>query len=138
MSKLGAALTQPEGDRTNYREGYVIKEDFTVRIRISVRPRIHVHGRLEGSDLEFAHLYNALRRKHDMGTAELLKKDGKFYLHVTISKDFNQSYVPRTFIGIDVNENSIAILALDESGSTEIGDSGIQRAGEVKLRIRKI
>ena len=73
-----------------------------------------------------------------MGTAELLKKGGKFYLHVTISKDFNQSYVPRTFIGIDVNENSIAILALDESGSTEIGDSGIQRAGEVKLRIRKI
>jgi len=62
-----------------------------------------------------------------MGTAELLKKY-EFYLHITISRDFNRTYVPRTFIGIDVNENSIAILALDESGSTEIGDSGIQRA----------
>jgi len=32
MSKAGTALTQPEGDRMNYREGYIIKEDFTVRI----------------------------------------------------------------------------------------------------------
>ena len=48
------ARKKPMPVRMNYKEGYIVKEDFTVRI--SVYPRIHVHGRLEGSDLDFAYL----------------------------------------------------------------------------------
>ena len=105
---------KPMPVKMNYKEGYIVKEDFTVRI--SVYPRIHVHGRLEGSELDFAYLYNALKGKYDIGTAELLKKDGEFYLHITISRDFNRTYEPKTFVGVDVNENSVAITALDENG----------------------
>ncbi|WP_456486232.1 RNA-guided endonuclease InsQ/TnpB family protein [Candidatus Alkanophaga liquidiphilum] len=120
---------KPMPVRMNYKEGYVVKEDFTVRI--SVYPRIHVYGRLKGSDLDFAYLYNALKGKYDIGTAELLKRDGEFYLHVTISKDFNKSYEPKTFIGIDVNENSVAITALDESG--RVLKSAILEFNELKF-----
>ncbi|RLG38354.1 MAG: transposase [Candidatus Alkanophagales archaeon] len=120
---------KPMPVRMNYKEGYVVKEDFTVRI--SVYPRVHVYGRLKGSDLDFAYLYNALKGKYDIGTAELLKRDGEFYLHVTISKDFNKSYEPKTFIGIDVNENSVAITALDESG--RVLKSAILEFNELKF-----
>ena len=61
---------KPMPVRMNYKEGYVIR-DFMVRI--SVYPRVHVHGRLEGSDLDFAYLYNALNGKYAIGTAELLE-----------------------------------------------------------------
>jgi len=115
--------------RMNYKEGYIIKEDFTVRI--SASPRIHIHGKLEGSDLDLAYLYNALKGKYDIGTAELLKKNGVFYLHITISKDFNQSYEPKTFVGIDMNENSVAITALDDTG--RVLESAILEFNELKF-----
>ncbi|WP_456487812.1 RNA-guided endonuclease InsQ/TnpB family protein [Candidatus Alkanophaga liquidiphilum] len=123
------ARKKPMPVRMNYKEGYIVKEAFTVRI--SVYPGIHVHGRLEGSELDFAYLYNALRGKYDIGTAELLKKNDKFYLHITISEDFNQSYEPKTFIGMDVNENSVAITALDENG--RVLKSAILEFNELKF-----
>ncbi len=120
---------KPMPVRMNYKEGYIVREDFTVRI--SVYPRVHVHGKLEGSELDFAYLYNALKGKYEIGVAELLKKNNKFYLHITISKDFNQSYEPKTFIGVDVNENSVALTALDEGG--RVLKSAILEFNELKF-----
>ena len=50
-----------------------------------------------------------------MGQAELLYRDGVYYLHVTVTREFDvpEPNTADTVVGVDINERNIALTALD-------------------------
>ena len=108
--------------RANYEEGYNLSltDDGDVAFRISAKPYRHVKGVLEGSDAHLDVLRTALTSDEwKIGTAEALFHDNNAELHVTVTNTervVRDKQNSRTVIGVDVNEDNVALTALSENG----------------------
>jgi len=108
--------------RANYEEGYnlTLRDDGTVEFRISAKPYKHVKGVLEGDDTHLDILRAALSGDEwTIGTAEALFYDGTSELHVNVTnpeRTVRDKQDSRTVIGVDVNEDNVALSALSAEG----------------------
>ncbi|WP_435185748.1 RNA-guided endonuclease InsQ/TnpB family protein [Halobellus sp. EA9] len=108
--------------RANYEEGYnlTLRDDGTVEFRISTKPYKHVKGVLEGDDTHLDILRAALSDNGwTIGTAEALFYDGTPELHINVTnteRTVRDKQDSRTVIGVDVNEDNVALSALSAEG----------------------
>ena len=108
--------------RANYEEGYNLSltDDGNVAFRISAKPYKHVKGVLKGSDAHLDILKTALTNDEwKIGTAEALFHNGNAELHVNITntdQTVRDKQDSRTVVGVDVNEDNVALTALSEDG----------------------
>ena len=108
--------------RANYEEGYNLSltDDGEVAFRISAKPYNHVKGILKGSDAHLYLLKNALTGDEwKVTTSEALWREGEPELHVNIrntERTVRDKQDSRTVIGVDVNEDNVALTALSEDG----------------------
>jgi putative transposase len=108
--------------RANYEEGYNLSltDDGDVAFRISAKPYKHVKGVLEGDDAHLDVLKTALAGDEwNIGTAEALFHDGTPELHVNVTnteRTVRDKHDSRTVIGVDVNEDNVALSALSADG----------------------
>ena len=122
--------------RANFTEGYNLSltDDGDVAFRISAKPYNHVKGVLEGSDAHLNLLKTALTGdKWKVSTSETLWCDGKPELHVNIrntEQTVRDKQDSRTVVGVDVNEDNVALTALSEDG---VEDSLVIDFPEIKF-----
>jgi putative transposase len=108
--------------RANYEEGYNLSltDDGDVAFRISAKPYKHVKGVLEGSDAHLDILKTALTSdKWKIGAAEALFHNENAELHVNVTnteQTVRDKQDSRTVVGVDVNEDNVALTALSEDG----------------------
>ncbi|SNZ15050.1 transposase, IS605 OrfB family, central region [Natronoarchaeum philippinense] len=108
--------------RANYKEGYNLSltDDGDVAFRISAKPYNHVKGVLEGSDVHLDILKSALESDGwKIGTAEALFHNDNAELHVNVTnteQTVRGKLDSRTVVGVDVNEDNVALTALSEDG----------------------
>ncbi|OYR79383.1 transposase [Halorubrum sp. E3] len=108
--------------RANYEEGYnlTLRDDGTVEFRISAKPYKHVNGVLEGDNTHLDILRAALAGDGwTIGTAEALFHNGNPELHVNVTnteQTVREKQDSRTVIGVDVNEDNVALSALSAEG----------------------
>jgi putative transposase len=108
--------------RSNYEEGYTLSltDDGNVAFRISAKPYKHVTGVLEGNDAHLDILTTALAGDEwKIGTAEALFHNGTPELHVTVTtteRTVRDKQDSQTVVGVDVNEDNVALTALSEQG----------------------
>ena len=108
--------------RANYEEGYNLSltDDGEVAFRISTKPYNHVKGILKGSDAHLDLLKNALTSDGwKVTTSEALWREGEPELHVNIcntERTVRDKQDSRTVIGVDVNEDNVALTALSADG----------------------
>ena len=108
--------------QANYEEGYnlTLCDDRTIEFRVSAKPYKHVKGVLEGDDTHLDILRAAIAGDEwTIGTAEALFHDETPELHVTVTnteRTVRDKQDSRTVIGVDVNEDSVALTALSEGG----------------------
>ena len=88
--------------------------------RISAAPYKHVKGVLEGSDAHLDLLKTALTGDEwKVSTSETLWRDGEPELHVNIrntKQTVRDKQDSRTVVGVDVNEDNVALTALSTDG----------------------
>jgi len=108
--------------RANYEEGYNLSltDDGGVAFRISAKPYKHVKGVLKGSDAHLDILKTALTSDEwKIGTAEALFHNENAELHVNVTnteQTVRDKQDSQTVIGVDVNEDNVALTALTEDG----------------------
>jgi IS605 OrfB family transposase len=107
--------------RMNYEEGYNLSpNNGDVAFRISAKPYKHIKGVLDGSNTHLDILKAALASDEwKIGTAEALFHNGNAELHVTVTnteQTVRDKQDSRTVIGVDVNEDNVALTALSEDG----------------------
>ncbi|MUW15263.1 IS200/IS605 family element transposase accessory protein TnpB [Halorubrum sp. CBA1125] len=108
--------------RANYEEGYnlSITDDGDVAFRISAKPYNHVKGILKGDDAHLDILKTALESDEwKIGTAEALFHNDTPELHVNVTntgQTVRDKHDSRTVVGVDVNEDNVALTALSEVG----------------------
>jgi IS605 OrfB family transposase len=108
--------------RANYEEGYNLSltDDGDVAFRISTKPYKHVKGVLKGSDAHLDILKTALESyKWKIATAEALFHNDTAELHVNVTnteQTVRDKQNSRTVVGVDVNEDNVALTALTEGG----------------------
>ncbi|MWV39066.1 RNA-guided endonuclease TnpB family protein [Natrialba sp. INN-245] len=108
--------------RANFTEGYNLSltDDGDVGFRISAKPYNHVKGILEGSDAHLDLLKTALQDDEwKVSISEALWNDGKPELHVNIrntEQTVRDKQDSRTVVGVDVNEDNVALTALSKDG----------------------
>ena len=108
--------------RANYEEGYNLSltDDGDVTFRISAKPYKHVKGILKGSDAHLDILKTALESDEwKIETAEALFRGGNAELHVNVTnteQTVRDKQDSRTVIGVDMNEDNVALTALSEDG----------------------
>jgi IS605 OrfB family transposase len=108
--------------RANYEEGYTLSltDDGDVVFRVSAKPYRHVTGVLKGSGAHLDILKTALESDEwKIGTAEALFHNGNAELHVDVTnteQTVREEQDSRTVVGVDVNEDNVALTALSESG----------------------
>jgi putative transposase len=120
--------------RMNYGEGYnLFFEDETVRFRISAKPYKHVEGELCGTQDQFDLLTQTIEDDDwHVGTAEALCRNEREELHVTVTNEtaeVESKTTADTVVGVDINEDCVALAALTESG---IEDSIVIDYPEIK------
>ena len=109
----------------NHGEGYRLfpEEDGTVRYRITATRGTHVTGELRGSPDHFDRLQTAFNDDEwRVGTAELVHKHNEWRLHVTVTHENHRvanKVDAETIVGVDVNEDCIALAAMSRSGSVK-------------------
>jgi len=102
-----------------YQEGYdLTMDDNTDRVlfRLSPKPYKHVKGHLRGAPDAMDELKRAISSDEvDVGQTELLYRDGVYYLHVTVTREFDIPDPDQadTLVGVDINERNVALTALD-------------------------
>jgi IS605 OrfB family transposase len=122
FGKLSHTKNGPYPLRANFTEGYTLSltSDGDVAFRISAKPYNHVKGILEGSDAHLDLLKSALTGDEwKVTTSETLWRDGDPELHVNIrntEQTVRDKQDSRTVIGIDVNEDNVALTAFSENG----------------------
>ncbi|MFC6942785.1 RNA-guided endonuclease InsQ/TnpB family protein [Salinirubellus sp. GCM10025818] len=122
--------------RANYEEGYTLSltDDGDVAFRISAKPYNHVKGVLEGSDDHLNLLKTALASDEwKVTTSETLWRDGDPELHVNIrntEQTVRDKQDSQTVVGVDVNEDNVALTALSEDG---VEDSLVIDFPEIKF-----
>ena len=100
-------------------EGYRLTVDDDtnrVQFRISPKPYKKVKGHLRGEPDAMNELREAITSEEvDVGQAELLYRDGVYYLHVTVTREFDvpDPDTSDTLVGVDINERNVALTALD-------------------------
>ena len=108
--------------RANFTEGYNLSltDDGDVAFRISAKPYKHVKGVLKGSDAHLDILKTALESDGwKIGTAETLFHNDNPELHVNVTnteQTVRDKHDSRTVVGVDVNEDNVALTALSEDG----------------------
>lgn len=101
-----------------YTEGYTLslRDDARVGFRISPQPSTPVEGFLRGRKRDIERVTRVLHGESEwsVGRAEVVYRDGVYYLHVTVSRDqpLTDPETAQTIISVDVNERNIAITAL--------------------------
>jgi putative transposase len=111
--------------RANYTEGYNLSltNDGNVAFRISAKPHKHVKGVLDGDDAHLDILKTALTSDEwNIGTAEALFHNENAELHVNVTnteQTVRDKQDSRTVVGVDVNEDNVALTALSEDGVEE-------------------
>jgi putative transposase len=106
--------------RANYGEGYDLSksEDGEISFRISAMPYKHVEGVIEGADAHLDIIRSALSGEAwNIGTAEVIFKQGTPELHVCVTQPetpVRDSKHSRTSVGVDINEDNVALTALNE------------------------
>ncbi|MEF8828061.1 MAG: transposase [Haloarcula sp.] len=114
--------TGPYPLRSNFDEGYTLSltESGEIAFRISAKPYKHVTGILNGAVPHKDILEAALTGdKWKLTTAEVLWRDGTPELHINVTnteqtvRDRSDS---RTVVGMDVNEDNVALTALSSGG----------------------
>ena len=120
--------------RSNHGEGYdLFLDDDRIRFRLSTQPYKPLYGVLEGSRADLDRLRDALQSEvWRVGTAEALLRNGIYELHIVISQpatDIRNHETSRTVVGVDINEDCIALTALGIDG---IIDSLIVDYPEIK------
>jgi hypothetical protein len=122
--------------RANFTEGYNLSltDDGDVAFRISAKPYKHVKGVLKGSDAHLDILRTALESDGwKIGTAEALFHNDTPELHVNVTntkQTVRDKQDSRTVVGVDVNEDNVALTALSEDG---IKDSLVIDFPEIKF-----
>ena len=122
--------------RANYEEGYNLSltDDGNVAFRISAKPYNHVKGVLEGSDAHLDILQTALESDEwKIGTAEALFHNDTPELHVNVTnteQTVRDKQDSRTVVGVDVNEDNVALTVLSEDG---VEDSLVIDFPEIKF-----
>jgi IS605 OrfB family transposase len=108
--------------RANYGEGYMLSRTKSgeIAFRISAKPYKHVTGTLDGAAPHRDILDVALTSDEwSIGTAEVLWRGGAPELHIDVTnteqtvRDQSDS---RTVVGVDVNEDNVALTALSAEG----------------------
>ncbi|WP_251329449.1 RNA-guided endonuclease InsQ/TnpB family protein [Haloplanus pelagicus] len=108
--------------RANYEEGYNLSltDNGDVAFRISAKPYKHVKGVVDGDDAHLDILKNALTSDEwKIGTAEALFHNENAELHVNVTnteQTVRDKQDSRTVVGVDVNEDNVALTALSENG----------------------
>jgi IS605 OrfB family transposase len=121
--------------RMNYTEGYnlFLQDDNRVRFRISAKPYNHIKGELRGTQDQFDLLTQAMKDDDwHVGTAEALVRHGREELHVIVTNEtaaVGTKTAAETVVGVDINEDCVALAALTESG---IEDSVVIDYPEIK------
>lgn len=109
----------------NHGEGYRLfpEDDGTVRFRITATRGTHVKGELRGSSDHFDQLRTAFNDEEwRVGTAEVVHKHNEWRLHVTVTHATHRVASKNdadTIVGVDVNEDCIALVAMSQSGSVK-------------------
>jgi transposase len=122
--------------RANFTEGYNLSltDDGDVAFRISAKPYNHVKGILEGSDAHLNLLKTALTSDEwKVSTSETLWCNGEPELHVNVTnteQTVRDKQNSRTVVGVDVNEDNVALTALSEDG---VEDSLVIDFPEIKF-----
>lgn len=111
---------QKDGPMTaslNHRDGYTVEDAQTVKI--STVPYNRVEARIDGRDEDHIYLRRALDGQYRFGTADVLQRDGDFYIHITV----RTGNVPEiaegethTYIGVDINESNVMLSAVTPDG----------------------
>jgi IS605 OrfB family transposase len=120
----------------NHGEGYRLFPEGggAVRFRITATRGTHVKGELRGSPDHFDRLQTAFTDgEWRVGTAEVVYKHDEWRLHVTVSHETHRvasKHDADTIVGVDVNEDCIALAAMGRSGS--IRDSVVFEYPSVK------
>lgn len=120
----------------NHGEGYrlFLEDDETVRFRVTVTNGTHVKGELRGSPKHFTRLRTALTDDEwRVGTAEVVHKHEEWRLHVTVTHEQHRVASKTnadTIVGVDVNEDCIALAAMHRDGS--VTDSVVLEYSEIK------
>jgi putative transposase len=121
--------------RANYEEGYNLSltDDGDVAFRISAKPYQHVTGTLKGDDAHLDILTTALTTNQwQLTTAEVLWRGGTPELHVNVTnttQTVRDKHDSRTVVGVDVNEDNVALAALSED---DIEDTLVIEFPEIK------
>ena len=108
--------------RANFTEGYNLSltDDGDVAFRISAKPYKHVKGVLKGSAAHLDILKTGLENDEwKIGTAEALFHNDNSELHVNLTnteQTVRDKHDSRTAVGVDVNEDNVALTALSEDG----------------------
>ena len=114
--------TGPYPLRMNHTEGYTLSltDEGDVAFRISPQPYHPVRGTVVGDPAHLDVLKTALSSDEwKIGTAEALFTDGRPELHVNVThqtQTVRDKADSETVIGVDVNEDNIALTAIDETG----------------------
>lgn len=109
----------------NHEEGYrlFLENNGTVRFRVTATRGTHVKGELRGSPDHFDRLRTAFNDEEwRVGTAEVVHKYDEWRLHVTVTHENHRvasKHDADTIVGVDLNEDCIALAAMNPSGSVE-------------------
>jgi len=108
--------------RSNYEEGYNLSltDGGDIAFRISAKPYQHVKGVFKGSDAHLDILKTTLTSDEwKIGTAKALFHNDSPELHVNVTnteQTVRDKHDSRTVIGVDVNEDNVALTVLSENG----------------------
>jgi IS605 OrfB family transposase len=101
----------------NHRDGYTVENPDTVKI--STIPYNRVEATIDGREADRVYLQRALNDQYNLGAADVLKRDGDYYIHITV----RTSNVPQidedhehTYIGVDINESNVMLSATKPDG----------------------
>ncbi|UTF51988.1 hypothetical protein NGM29_09205 [Natronosalvus rutilus] len=112
-------MAHTEGYRLTYND-----ETGRIQFRVSPKPYKKVKGHLRGRPEDLHLIESALTEDEwSLGQAELLYRDGVYYLHVTVKTEVE---VPEpedtdTLVGVDINERNIALTALNRETMGTLG-----------------
>lgn len=111
--------------RSNYNEGYTLTvKNNTIHCQISSIPYGEkVQAILNGSEEHANLLKNALQDTNwRVGVSEVLKQNGVWKLHVTVTKTNAKVRSPsdsKTLIGVDINESNVSLAAVTSNGVSD-------------------
>ena len=133
-------VREPFPIRMNHGEGYDLSLDGDtndIHFRVSALKHNHVRGVLTGSPDHVEQLQTALQDEDDewrVGTAEVVPVDDGHELHVNVTRttaDVAPKEDAQTVVGVDINEDCVALAALD---TNDIIDSVVIDYTRIKER----